>query len=56
MDHMKSLLKFILNTIKRDQIENNTQIESPQVKSKNKWLNPKDNFGVLERGKAWSKD
>ena len=28
----------------------------PHLKSENKWLNPKDNFGVLERGKAWSKD
>ena len=26
------------------------------LKTKNKWLYPEDNFGVLERGKAWSKD
>ena len=34
-----------------------TTLNTPQqVKSENKWLNPKDNFGFLERGKAWSKD
>lgn len=53
---MKSLLKFLLNTIKPDPLKKNTKSALQQVKTKNKWLYPEDNFGVLERGKAWSKD
>ena len=53
---IKSLLKLLFNTIKRDTIKKHEKSDSHQVKTKNKWLYPEDNFGVLERGKAWSKD
>jgi hypothetical protein len=53
---MKSLLKLLWNTIKRDTRKKHEKSDSLQVKTKNKWLYPEDNFGVLERGKAWSKD
>jgi len=52
---MKSLLKHLFNIITptpREKLPN----MAPLLESENKWLNPKDNFGVLERGKAWSKD
>jgi hypothetical protein len=52
---MKSLLKLLFKIIKPTPRKKQTKSAS-QVKTKNKWLNPKDNFGVLERGKAWSKD
>jgi hypothetical protein len=53
---MKYLLKLLFNTIKRDTSKKPEKSASLQVKTKNKWLYPEDNFGVLERGKAWSKD
>lgn len=53
---IKSLLKLLFNTIKRDTSKKHEKSASHQVKSKNKWLYPEDNFGVLERGKAWSED
>lgn len=53
---MKSLLKLLFNTIKRDTSKKHEKSDSQKVKTKNKWLYPEDNFGVLERGKAWSKD
>ena len=31
--------------------KNTTVIHTP-LKSENKWLNPRDNFGVMERGKT----
>lgn len=51
---MTSLHKLPFNIIKLTQIEKKPKM-APKLKSENKWLNPKDNFGVLERGKAWAK-
>jgi len=47
---MKSLLTLLLNTIKRDPREKHTISTSQQIKTKNKWLYPEDNFGELKRG------
>ena len=47
---MKSLLKLLLNTIKRDTSKKHEKNNSHQVKTKNKWLYPEDNFGKLKRG------
>ena len=45
-----ALMKFsrFKNNLRK---EDNTFNPLEQLKSENKWLNPKDNFGVLERGK-----
>lgn len=62
-----ALLKFAINGFihsckKLFQFKNtlysleNAFNQPPRLESENKWLNPKDNFGVMKRGKAWSKD
>ena len=55
---MRKPLKYIVKLIFKKQRKNSIEpINMSQVVStKNKWLYPEDNFGVLERGKAWSKD
>jgi hypothetical protein len=55
---MANPLQYILRLIFKKQRANPFEpINMPQVVStKNKWLYPEDNFGVLERGKAWSKE
>ena len=52
-----SLLKKLFIKLNKSYTKVEQSNKAPnQLKSENKWLNPKDNFGVLERGKAWSKD
>jgi len=55
---MANPLHYIVGLIFKKQSTNSFEpMNMPQVAStKNKWLYPENNFGVLERGKAWSKD
>ena len=55
---MTNTLQYIVRLIfKKQKMSSFESINMSQVVStKNKWLYPEDNFGVLERGKAWSKD
>jgi len=55
---MANPLLYIVRLIFKKQRMNSFESinKSQIVSTKNKWLYPEDNFGVLERGKAWSKD
>jgi len=47
---MKSLLKLFFKSNKQNALNKQLASNSHQVKTKNKWLYPEDNFGTLKRG------
>ena len=55
---MRNPLQYMIRLIIKKQRTNTIEPSnlSQMEFTKNKWLYPEDNFGVLERGKAWSKD
>jgi hypothetical protein len=47
---MKSLFKLFFKSNKQNARDKQSFSASHQVKTKNKWLYPEDNFGTLKRG------